>query len=445
MILDRTRRGLLRMGRRSVILAAATALIIGMIAAPAAYACPLGYFTFTTPQDTPLVVGADEGMLRNYPDVAITSVDLPEHGQLDYAADGSFTYTPDPGFTGDDTFTFWADLEGDSVDGIVAIHVSEPAKAADLEVQAYQNAALDIDVLGASAGDNLSIVSVTDPEHGTAAIANAVPSVTGAVKPACVEKPVVEYTPDADYLGPDSFSYTITDGTTESSATVTVTVSEDTTAPEVSAPVLHLYGTPNDDGVPVKATWTGADGQSGIDGYTLQSSPDGVEWTDEASGASPYAKLLLDPATAKAGLSFRVIATDRSGNSATSATTDWKLNLAEGTTGTAHSSGWATMHVSTAVNDNFVRARHKGAWISKTVAAGAVQVAIVAPTAPAYGKIRVYVDGHSVAVVNLGVARQASHVVKTLSLHGSGRHTIRIVTVSGAPTPFDAMVVLAKN
>jgi hypothetical protein len=447
MILDRTRRGLLRQGRRSVILAAASALIIGMVAAPVTLACPLGYFEFQTPQDTPLVVGADAGMLSNYPDVVITSVDLPASGQLEYAPDGSFTYTPNPGFTGDDTFTFWADLTGSSTDGIVAIRVNPPAKAADLEVLAWQKATLDIDVLGASTGGNLSIVSVTDPEHGTAVISTGVVSAsTASVKPNCISQPVVQYTPDADYLGPDTFDYTITDGSTESTGTISVTVGEDSTAPTVSAPSLRLDGTPTDDGVPVKVWWQGADDESGIASYTLQSSPDGATWSDAATGANSYAKLVLDPALAKAGLTFRVIATDRSGNSATGASTDWRLALADGTAGaTTHSTGWRTVRASTAFHDNYVQARTKGAWISKRTISGAVQVAIVAPTNPVYGKIRVFVDGHAVATVDLGVTRRASHVVKTIKLTGAGRHTVKLVTVSGQPTPFDAMVVLARN
>jgi len=55
-------------------------------------------------------------------------------------------------------------------------------------------------------GDNLSLQSVTNPSHGTASIVRG----------------LVNYIPDADYFGTDSFDYTITDG---NGGTATATVS----------------------------------------------------------------------------------------------------------------------------------------------------------------------------------------------------------------------------
>src|SRR5207249_4633520 len=71
----------------------------------------------------------------------------------------------------------------------------------------------------------LTITSVTQPAHGTVAITNSGADLT--------------YTPDADYNGPDSFTYTITDnGTTNGvldaktdTATVTMTVTPVNDAP----------------------------------------------------------------------------------------------------------------------------------------------------------------------------------------------------------------------
>jgi parallel beta-helix repeat protein len=67
---------------------------------------------YTTPQDTPLRV-SKPGILTNdtsprgYPLRAIL-IGGPAHGKLVLQADGSFTYTPDPGFTGSDRFTYKA-------------------------------------------------------------------------------------------------------------------------------------------------------------------------------------------------------------------------------------------------------------------------------------------------------------------------------------------------
>jgi hypothetical protein len=59
-------------------------------------------------------------------------------------------------------------------------------------------------------GDTLTIVSTTAPAHGTVVIGDG----------------KVTYTPTADYVGADVFTYTITDGSLTASASVAVTVKE---------------------------------------------------------------------------------------------------------------------------------------------------------------------------------------------------------------------------
>ncbi|HHW84574.1 MAG TPA: ExeM/NucH family extracellular endonuclease, partial [Actinomycetales bacterium] len=68
--------------------------------------------TYSTDQDTDLVVAAP-GVLGNDTDVdedALTAVVVDDvtSGTLDLAADGSFTYTPEAGFVGEDSFTYKA-------------------------------------------------------------------------------------------------------------------------------------------------------------------------------------------------------------------------------------------------------------------------------------------------------------------------------------------------
>ncbi|MFT7581191.1 MAG: hypothetical protein ACI9MR_002865, partial [Myxococcota bacterium] len=67
---------------------------------------------FETPEDETLVVGAP-GVLANDTDsdgAALTATLLfgPQNGALTLAADGGFTFTPDPGFSGNDVFTYTA-------------------------------------------------------------------------------------------------------------------------------------------------------------------------------------------------------------------------------------------------------------------------------------------------------------------------------------------------
>ncbi len=69
-----------------------------------------GYYT---PTDAALVVGLDAGLLSNDTDpdadpIVATLISGPNHGTLALRPDGSFTYVPDPGYTGNDTFTYQA-------------------------------------------------------------------------------------------------------------------------------------------------------------------------------------------------------------------------------------------------------------------------------------------------------------------------------------------------
>ncbi len=84
---------------------------------------------YSTPQDTPLVV-ADPGVVTNDTicgtDGLVISESSPTHGTLTNFDDagGGFTYTPDPGFTGTDSFTYrLEDVEG-SPTGTVTITVA---------------------------------------------------------------------------------------------------------------------------------------------------------------------------------------------------------------------------------------------------------------------------------------------------------------------------------
>lgn len=57
-------------------------------------------------------------------------------------------------------------------------------------------------------GNNLTITNVTDPKHGTAVINGR----------------FIQYTPDSGFVGEDSFDYTISDGESNSTSTVRITV-----------------------------------------------------------------------------------------------------------------------------------------------------------------------------------------------------------------------------
>ena len=145
------------------------------------------------------------------------------NGTVVMAADGSFTYTPNPDFTGEDTFTYIAtDTTTESAPTLVTITV---APLPDLPVgtdDAYsvdEDVTLTVDVkTGVLAndvdvdGDTLTVTLVDEPEHGTVTL-----QTDGQFT----------YEPEANYFGPDAFTYMVNDGTSDALAITTVTLTVD--------------------------------------------------------------------------------------------------------------------------------------------------------------------------------------------------------------------------
>lgn len=135
---------------------------------------------------------------------------------------GQVVYTPNAGFTGNDSFTYTVkDASGNaSAAATVAVAVgvgggqtAKPKANADV-AQTNQGAAVDVDVLEndtSEVGLNRSSVAVaTAPAHGQAAVDRT----TGRVR----------YTPAAGFSGVDSFAYTVADTGGAASAPATVMV-----------------------------------------------------------------------------------------------------------------------------------------------------------------------------------------------------------------------------
>ena len=105
-------------------------------------------------------------------------------------------------------------------DGTIA-PVNAPPIAGDDALATDQGAALAIPISTLLAndsdanGDALSLAGFTQPAHGTLTNAGG----------------VLTYTPAAGYAGPDSFSYTVSDGSLSDTATVSIAVEPANTAP----------------------------------------------------------------------------------------------------------------------------------------------------------------------------------------------------------------------
>jgi predicted outer membrane repeat protein/VCBS repeat-containing protein len=163
----------------------------------------------------------------------------PSHGTLTLSPSGAFFYTPDPSFTGTDSFTYKAnDGQLDSNVATVTITVMpvNVAPVANNDVYSTsEDTPLAVPAPGLlgndtdADGDPLSAVLVSGPAHGTVAMSS-----NGAFT----------YSPAANFNGTDSFTYKANDGTADSNvATVTITV-----RPVNDAPVANddSYSTAED-------------------------------------------------------------------------------------------------------------------------------------------------------------------------------------------------------
>ena len=181
--------------------------------------------------DTELIVDAANGVLSNDTDpsggtLAASLVSDVANGQLALAADGSFSYTPNPEFVGTDSFTYIASNVGASSNvatvEITVERVNRPPVAVNDEYVTAQGTALDqvVGVLENDSdpdGDDLTARIVVEPTNGTVAL-NSDGSFV--------------YTPNADFAGTDSFQYVANDGELDSNqATAAITVERVNQAP----------------------------------------------------------------------------------------------------------------------------------------------------------------------------------------------------------------------
>ncbi len=184
---------------------------------------------YATDENITLVIDAP-GVLTNDTDaeedpLTAKLIAEPDNGTLELGDDGSFTYTPDSGFSGVDTFTYVAnDGLADSNLATVTITVNAVNNApiaVDDVYAAAVNTTLNVDAANGvlsndidQDGDALTAELVTGPANGTLDLASDGSFV---------------YVPSADFVGADTFTYHASDGTDISEpATVTIDVTGET-------------------------------------------------------------------------------------------------------------------------------------------------------------------------------------------------------------------------
>ncbi|MFO0913885.1 MAG: Ig-like domain-containing protein [Pirellulales bacterium] len=187
--------------------------------------------SYTLAEDTTLVVSAEDGVLKNDSDpeddpLTAVLVTGPQHGTLNLAADGGFSYTPAENFNGTDTFTYRAS-DGKLTSEVATVTLTvtpvadKPTANPDSYAQPTPNTPLVVDAANGvlandvnpdQAGGPLTAALNTEPTHGTVELA-----ADGSFV----------YTPELDFVGIDRFTYRAINGDKESEpATVTITVGD---------------------------------------------------------------------------------------------------------------------------------------------------------------------------------------------------------------------------
>ncbi len=179
---------------------------------------------YSTDEDVPLTVDAASGILANDGDensgtLSAAIVDQPTNGSVTLNTDGSFTYTPNTNFFGEDSFTYVAsDQSDDSNVAKVTINVAgknDPVTPLADSYTATEDTALSI---AAASG---VLANDTDPDGDTLTATIGTQPVGGSVSLAADGS--FTYTPNANFSGTDSFTHTVSDGTSVSDP-VTVTI-----------------------------------------------------------------------------------------------------------------------------------------------------------------------------------------------------------------------------
>ncbi|SHN32440.1 Ig-like domain-containing protein, partial [Chitinophaga sp. CF418] len=167
--------------------------------------------TKTTTRDTP-VNGSVSGTDPDGDALTFTNGTNPAHGSVVVNTDGTYTYTPDPGYTGTDNFTIIiSDGKGGTATVTVNITVNAPPNnpptgTGDTKTTS-QNTPVNGSVSGTDPdGDALTFTKGTDPAHGSVVV-----NTNGTYT----------YTPATNYVGTDNFTIIISDG---KGGTTTVTV-----------------------------------------------------------------------------------------------------------------------------------------------------------------------------------------------------------------------------
>ena len=143
----------------------------------------------------------------------------PQNGSVTLNGDGSFSYSPNPGFSGQDSFVYRV-TDGSLTDtASVSITINGSPVAEDDAFSVGEDAVLMGNVLNTNGG-----VADSDPDGDMLSVSTAASPQPANGTLALNADGTFTYTPNANYHGPDAFGYSVTDGTNSDSAIVSITV-----------------------------------------------------------------------------------------------------------------------------------------------------------------------------------------------------------------------------
>ncbi len=143
--------------------------------------------------------------------LSVTDVSDPANGTAAIVGGTSVSYTPDPAYMGTDGFTYTVTDTNNQTDtaGVTVTVSAPPLVVVDDVATTLVHTAVTIQVLANDSGYGLSLTDVTAPSNGMAVIDGS----------------QVTYTPGTDFVGTETFQYSVTDSSlATATATVTVTV-----------------------------------------------------------------------------------------------------------------------------------------------------------------------------------------------------------------------------
>jgi len=212
-------------------------------------------------------------------------VGINDGGTPNDPTDDVVTYTPDPDYSGTDSFDYTVcNNTGDCSTATVNIDVLPMIDAIDDSVTTQEDVPLNIAIL---ANDNdiplVDTLSTTNPTNGTVVINDNGTSTDAS-------DDTIDYTPNTGFIGTDSFTYTLCDVTSNcSTATVTIVITDASDLDSDDDGIVDSFEDLDLDGDGDPSTDpTDSDGDGYADYLDIDSDNDGIPDNVEAQTTVAY-------------------------------------------------------------------------------------------------------------------------------------------------------------